>query len=435
MTKRILSLFLACILAIPIAIPAYADQLTPYIDLKSQGYLTVNGTIDTDFVFYTGKNAEFSFPVQFTGRSGMVEFILESPRQFAITHKETGTALTCTSLGDNLYLYRGSVGTSVSEVFTAYYDGSYRISLQRARYYPDFVNASSVGFDATIESYGPTISYTSNTGTVKFSRDPAVLGEVMMIRNESFTVMALYTPLHIVLQFQAEQLMGYDRLALDFTAGDWAVENITAQYSNNPVDVSFSGIVIDNGNFDTWAYEYTFGKNRYCLDIDLTGIKLTEGEVLEVYIDGRMCVQDKTNASQDDLPQEFVFQIHRTEKLLFAQQEDGQASLLVKIWQGIENLTASLLRVFEDNEEITDDFRDEQAKDETQVDEYIDIIETAPTVDLEGVDDFISDLEDEDLDTGFTDVLGGMLDGYMGTYLVMFPVIFAVIGYVLYGKR
>lgn len=437
MTKRIISLFLACIMAIPIvAFPAAADELSTYVDLKGQGYIIVDGNIDTDFTFTADDSVEISFPVQFTGSAGEVEFLVECSRQLTFTHKDTSTVLTVADLGDNLWLYRGSVGTSLSEEFVISDVDSCEITIQWARYYPDFVRSNNAKYKFYMDTAGGTTASETLYTNVNVTRNATDIGAEFVAgsNGETYDVAGYFSDIYITLTYTPDQLQGYDRLSIYFSTKDWSLENVAAEYSNNPLDVSLSGFAVEAGEFVFNGTEWTYGNSQYCLEIDLTKIDFNATSNLVVYINGHMCLPSTQNEGPF-LSHQFRFRVTCSQVMLLVDPVEPEVSLLVKIWQSLENMTASLLRLFEDNEEIIDDFRDEQSKDETKVDEFIDVIETTPTVNLDDVDELVKPLDELEIDTNFTTVLAGTLDGDFGTYLILFPVILAVIGYILYGKR
>lgn len=440
MTKRIISLFLACIIAIPIAIlPASADRVA-FIDLKGQGFCTVEGQIDTDFEFFVGSDdpTEIFFPVDMASEDGMIELLIEgSNSSLSVTHEPSHNAFTVTNIGTNLHLCRCEVETGLSDSVIITYTTGTHFKILRARFYPNYVSAQTAKFSLYANFSGSgTLSPSTLYSSVNVERKASEIGAEFITDQdgENPDTAGYFSDLYITLTYTPDQIRAYDKLYIDFVCQDWALEGVNGAYSNDLVDISLSGFAIDNNETVFNGFEWTYGTSRYTIEIDLNDIDYSDTANLIVTLQGHMMLPSSTNEGPF-LDHKFKFTVNRSEVMLFAEVEEPEVSLLVRIWQSIENMTSSILRLFEDNEEIVDDFRDEQAKDETKVDDFIDVIETTPTVNLDDVDDLVKPLDDLEIDTNYTTVLAGTLDGDFGTYLIMFPVILAVIGYILYGKR
>lgn len=441
MTKRISSFFLAFIMAIPIfSVTVYADGYTPYIDLKANGYVLIDSTVYTDFGGSVAKAAGYrlvQFPVAFTGRDAYVEILVESTQALNIRHEGTRTYLTRASLGTNLYLFSGSVGSSTNEIFRFVNNSSTTANfvIHKARYYPSVSNSQVALFTTNITWYMETFS-SEAASSISVDRLPQDICAIIAAdaNGEAYGTSARVSEVYTKLSFPASELQGYDFLSIDFYTQDWALESMACEVNNQPLDVQLSGFNVSEVDMSVYGTGWTYGKNRYVLDIDLRSIPYGNTDTLDVYIQGVMNVQASDNEGPF-IQGRFYFIVNQAKKYITLEQPEPQLGLLANIWQSIRDLSSNLLRLFEDNEEIIDDFRDEQAKDETKVDEFIDVIETTPTVNLDDVDDLVKPLDDLEIDTNYTTVLAGTLDGDFGTYLILFPVILAVIGYILYGKR
>lgn len=81
----------------------------------------------------------------------------------------------------------------------------------------------------------------------------------------------------------------------------------------------------------------------------------------------------------------------------------------------------------------SDQFDDDKAPVETQVDEWVEELETAPTISLEGMDVVLGG--ELQLDESYTGFLRAFLDNYIIFISVILSFILACVGYLLYGKR
>ena len=82
-----------------------------------------------------------------------------------------------------------------------------------------------------------------------------------------------------------------------------------------------------------------------------------------------------------------------------------------------------------------DEFEDDLAPVETQVDEWLDGMETAPTINIEDIDSEADKITDFETDSNYMAVLSTIFLNDAFLTLFVWCVILAMLGFILYGKR
>lgn len=111
------------------------------------------------------------------------------------------------------------------------------------------------------------------------------------------------------------------------------------------------------------------------------------------------------------------------------------SQFIADLYEIIEPLQTLLVGIVQGDYEPPNEFHDDMAPIETEVDEWIDSMETAPTINVEDIETEVDKVTDFETDANYLSILSGIF--LNEAFLMMFTwcVILAMLGFILYGKR
>ena len=102
---------------------------------------------------------------------------------------------------------------------------------------------------------------------------------------------------------------------------------------------------------------------------------------------------------------------------------------------GLVSCLNSFYQLLLGDSSAADEFEDDLAPVETQVDEWLEGMETAPTINIEDIDSEVDKITDFETDSNYMAVLSTIFLNEAFLTLFVWCVILAMLGFILYGKR
>lgn len=106
-----------------------------------------------------------------------------------------------------------------------------------------------------------------------------------------------------------------------------------------------------------------------------------------------------------------------------------------QIIQGLANILNEFYSLFKGDVTASDDFEEGKEPLETQVDEWLEELETAPTISLDDIEAEFDKVTDFQPDTNYTAVLASIFLNEAFATMFVWCIILAMAGFILYGKR
>ena len=208
--------------------------------------------------------------------------------------------------------------------------------------------------------------------------------------------------------FDADDIAGLDSIDLTlFTRGISATSITAFSASNIYVPVEYT--LYDSA-------DPAVERNRFALHLDISNVP--PGDNVSLYFYG---VTTSSSSS-------FWYEIPQVIGYISRPVVSGEVGLLQKIWIAIEDF-------FIGDGDKTDQFGDEMFPIESEAEEFDDVLETSPTIDIDDIENQFDDIVEFEPDTGLMDVFGSILTNDTFSVVFLMGISFALLGYVLYGKR
>ena len=422
--RRCIAWVLLLLLLPAMIVPAYATENEGYsnfVDLMAQGFVTVDGSDDTDFRFTGAATNIVEFPVDVIGGMGQVEFVIYSPDTNISITSQNNIAFSKYAMGDDLYYFYADVNRSSIERFTFKCPGGKQVYIvsARARMTGDLIK--DLSFDVVFRVGSYREEYTDRTD-YEF-RDFAI---------DYFPDQSVYTQyVSASVKFSSEKLQGLDYLDTTLFSTGLASTSVACVTENNvylPVAMSF-----------VQSADPAVERDRYALHIDLSSLPAQEDVTLYFY--------GVTTTSSGTL----IWQVPRVVGGISQPEVSGEVGLLGRIWfvlrdhipfldsidshlYTIDTLFQSLVK----GDKVDENLMNQDIEDAQQeATEQLDIIDSVTKPAPEELDD-IADISDY-VDSGGVGILSATLSPLFESDvfkpIIMLSLTFMLISYVLFGKR
>lgn len=414
MIKRIIALFLVCIFSIPIlSVPVSASDL-PYVELLDMGYWILDGSESSSFTLVGGSIGRFDFDQTMK----KVQIVYNGSAELYVN----GQVYTGTSLGGSLY--RVEQEGLFNELVLQCASG--KIDLYSVRAIPSDIAYVPIKFSAAYN--GPAGSETAS-GVYQF--------DAMIIPDVSFTGGAFS------LSVYPADFSGLEYIDIYLTFIRWEVASLAVTQGDHAIDYDILSL---NNHGDL--------SNDFILRINVN----------EGIIDGEPITLNMQGGSGTL----FGVNVHAIYGLPPVAQPDGVVGIIVRVLDAIKtnfvtlinnlgqwfnSVTTSLFNNFESLKEYlytqfdrlmygvsgqqtsADEFNDNVSTQETQFDEYEDVLSTSPTFSEDDVGSLIYAVANQNREPDFFALWSRILMFETVSYPVLFSIAFALIGYLLFGRR
>lgn len=395
--KRLISFFLVFLLLPCMVFPVSATETKNYVDLMEQGYCYVEGNVNSDFTFISSGHDQIEFPVDAIGGMGDVEIVIQCASDVNIKSFSNAT-LSKSALGiPNTIWYTRDLDGETNEIFQFLSTKGSEITIISAKaYYPGSLSVA-LPYDS-IFRIGSFREELTGVNSLSYHFDA-----------EDFLDSSQYTTyVSERLAFDVRDIAGLDSIDLTIYTNDMAFNSISAYSASNVfIPVSYS------------MYESSdpaVERNRVVIHMDISNVPYNEWVYLYVY--------GVTTTSSNS----FRFEIPQVMGYIARPGTSGEVGLLQKIWIAIE-------KFFVGDGDRTDQFGDQMRPIESEADEMGDVLETSPTINIEDIEDQFDDVVEFEPDSGLMDVFGSILTNETFSVVFFMGITFALLGYILFGKR
>lgn len=439
MLKRIIALFLVCVLAVPIftvSASATANDAyeVPYVDLFDIGYWLVDGEASTNFNLLAGQTGTFDTTVWIT----TVELIYASSSPSVTLNGSTYTGTVTEASG--VYSLKASISTKSGLTIGT----SSGLSLM----------ACKARLKGTAYSH-PIFDVVTKIGSISHSASDQT--DYLFTHEDTVA-----QPVEIKLTFQGSDLYASSFLDLDITTSEFQLTGIKVvngtralPYTTNSAVYEISGPDLEQDSTDV------FFDNSLKLSVD-TSSGFISAYNLYITLYGVLIAESDGNAM-------FNLRVNNVAACPDLSAPNPHTSLLAKVWNsvksGFHNVTSAISSLIQESvawfsnikDEIVitrqdlinflaemfsgedgpspDGFNESMDGQETQFNDMVDTMETAPTIDLDGIEDVFQGDPTTDMDGNYLSLLAQ----FMSLEVVLTPLTIAILcsmlGYILYGKR
>lgn len=413
--KRIIALFLVCILAVPIlAVPASAAE-HPYFELLDYGYWILDGSESSTFSLSGGSIGRFDFEQTMQ----KVQIVYNGSSEIYVN----GQVYTGTSMGGSLY-YVEQTGL-FNELVLQCANGI--IDLCSVRAIPSNFQYIPVKFDAF---YNGVAGNKSESGVYTFD---AMLIPELQSDGGAFS-----------LSIQPDDYTGLEYIDINISFIRWEVASLAVTQGEHGIDCE----ILSHNNFGDYnnTYIIRINANEAISDGENIVLKMTggAGSLFGVNVHG---VYGLPPVSEPNGVVSIIVRLIDTIRVNFSVLTNNIAEFISAQTSAISgfftNLTSNLSGWFNqliNGPDYADDSSDALGSMvEEQLGQYEEneqIIATAPTINPDDYDvifDFGAEISDG-FTSDYTGILSRILEiEYIG-YLIVMPIIFGFVGYVLHGK-
>lgn len=480
MIKRILVLFIACIVLVSsLGVPASANELyeSTWYDLLEYDSVTDTSNF---FSYSTNYNVVLDLPV--TQNLYYIDAVVSA--SVAPTVNVVGSSLTALNVKQ--------VGTSkLYRVYGSLPSGNYSsLTLQ-------FVGSGSTNYctllacnvsSSSVLNYpeigGLWASPSDTTSVVK----PSSVSSTVSVTLSNTTDASQKMLTNYRANIYAYSWWEFDFVDLYFNVNAYSIDSIEAHFDNMfvPYDITYldtdSNPEADNNPDETYGTLYAPKNYQVLMRLDLRGLDRNSNYIPVVSIRGTYYNGHATNKITLNSYTGYVCTNNLNPVTVFLKRiwstlETGFSDTIAKIGSAATSIVGSVTTLkntftqyieeqwnkfgnwfttqFEKLDDISvllntlvlgrsdqwnnaDNFEDDVATQETQIDDMIDVIETAPTVPLGDVQSQVGQMSDvlRDADYKYYEILAASINGNQQISSVLFAsFIFATIGFLLFGKR
>lgn len=440
--KRVIALFLVCILAIPIltvSASATANDAyeVPYVDLFDMGYWLVDGEATTNFNLAAGQTGTFDTTVWIT----TVEIAYASSSAAITINGKSYTGTETAASG--VYAVKASISTKTG--LTIGTDSGLSLLTCKARLKGTAYTHPT--FDVVTEVGSTTDSATGQSDYL-FNMDTTTAYDV-----------------EVNITFKGSDLQSTSFLDLDIRTSEFKLTGIKVVNGTRALPYTTNSLVYEmDGTGLTYDSADDFFFSNMKLSIDTSSAFISAYD-LYITLYGVLIAENDGNAM-------FNLRINNVAACPDLSAPNAQNGLLTKIWNSIKtgftNVTSAISSLLNesvgwfsdiyDNITITretivnflaemfsgedagdpDDFNSDVDQQETQFQEMVDTMETAPTVDVDEVGGMIGSIEDiqnSQTNSFYMGIISGLIELEIFQPIYLFTGLLCILGYLLYGKR